>query len=944
MLPDLPTDPAELRELLFIERTRREQAETEVARLRLENRIPELNPNPVLRVNAEGELLFANAAASQLAQELQTSGPSRVRPQLVHAATQALLTGEMAQHEVEADGRYFQLSTVPVGEDGCALLYLTDVTARRQAEQEIREQREFYEAILAHLPAVVTVLDADQRYRYLNPYAQPDPAKRQSHLGNTFFDRCALLGLPQALAVRRHRLFERAVSTREVVSWEERWPGVGGAPTVYWLCYYQPVFGDDGALRTMMGYCLDISTRRQAEARTRVSEAAVQVQQAFTALVLDLNPNLIWVRDTEGNTLFENAEMRVLRAHLSELAGTETMEAAMDKEEIKASAAADQEVLRTGKPLMLQTSVKLATGEVRWYQTVRCPLVLANGIAQVLGVSTDITALKAAQHAAEAAAMARENFLANMSHEIRTPLNGVLGMTSLLAKTGLNEQQLNYTAVIQHSGRHLLNVVNDVLDMAKITSGRLDLEQVAFNLCDSMGQAAEPLVMQAQEKGIRVVGILLRDSCPHPWVVGDSYRLNQILINLLSNAIKFTPAGGTVAVGGYFVSETEDTLTTEFRVTDTGIGIAPDKLESIFQEFTQAYADTTRQFGGTGLGLSISRALVNQMGGQLTVQSVPGKGSSFSFITTLPKASVEDQQAAQVPLATMQEAAVRGCRVLLVEDNPVNREVAQLLLEGHGVLVDEAASGIEALELFEQRRYDAILMDIQMPGMNGLEATARIRSHADATRAATPILALTANAFRADAEKYAAAGMNDTLPKPFDETELLSKLASLIGGVELPRTEIAPPLNATPPRKSPRKPRQAASKREKLASSANSKATSLFDLTLLAQTAHGSITFINRVLASFHANTPASVAALRSARARADWPAVAAVAHKLRPSLRLLGAGSLVPWLRTVESQTSTDEARQAAAEALAVGLDELLQVLPQEIQEIHSQPTLLPQ
>jgi signal transduction histidine kinase len=188
--------------------------------------------------------------------------------------------------------------------------------------------------------------------------------------------------------------------------------------------------------------------------------------------------------------------------------------------------------------------------------------------------------------------MARENFLANMSHEIRTPLNGVLGMTSLLAKTGLNEQQLNYTAVIQHSGRHLLNVVNDVLDMAKITSGRLELEQVAFNLCDSMGQAAEPLVMQAQEKGIRVVGILLRDSCPHPWVIGDSYRLNQILINLLSNAIKFTPAGGTVAVGGYFVSETENTLTTEFRVTDTGIGIAPDKLESIFQEFTQAYADT----------------------------------------------------------------------------------------------------------------------------------------------------------------------------------------------------------------------------------------------------------------------------------------------------------------------------------------------------------------
>ena len=443
-----------------------------------------------------------------------------------------------------------------------------------------------------------------------------------------------------------------------------------------------------------------------------------------------------------------------------------------------------------------------------WLQTVRCPLVLADGTVQVLGVSTDITNLKAAQHAAEAAATARENFLANMSHEIRTPLNGVLGMTSLLAKTGLNEQQRNYTAVIQHSGQHLLNVVNDVLDMAKITSGKLELDQTAFNLCDSMGNAAQPLMLQAEEKGIRLVGTRLSDSCPHPWVLGDSYRLNQVLINLLSNAIKFTPAGGTVTVGGHFVSETEDTLTTEFRVSDTGIGIAPDKLESIFQEFTQAYADTTRQFGGTGLGLSISRALVAQMGGRLKVDSEPGKGSSFAFITTLPKASAEARQAALAPVVPMQQAAVRGARVLLVEDNAVNREVAQLLLEGHGVLVHEAGSGIEALELFEQNRYDVVLMDIQMPGMNGLDATARIRAYADPVRAATPILALTANAFRADAEKYAAAGMNDTLPKPFDEAELLSKLASLIAGVQGPLVDVASvtPVAAPPCRN--RQPKQ----------------------------------------------------------------------------------------------------------------------------------------
>ncbi|MFC7667284.1 histidine kinase dimerization/phospho-acceptor domain-containing protein [Hymenobacter humi] len=223
-----------------------------------------------------------------------------------------------------------------------------------------------------------------------------------------------------------------------------------------------------------MCYGLEITTQRQAEARSRESEEQVLAQQTFTNLVLDLNPNLIWVRDAQGNTVFENARMKAARANIQEQAGTATMEAALHVEELKAAALADQEVLATGQQITSITSVKLKNGEERWYQTVRCPLVLAGGQTQVLGVSTDITALKAAQQEAEASASARENFLANMSHEIRTPLNGVLGMTSLLAKTGLNDQQRNYTAVIQHSGRHLLNVVNDVLDMAKITSGKLE--------------------------------------------------------------------------------------------------------------------------------------------------------------------------------------------------------------------------------------------------------------------------------------------------------------------------------------------------------------------------------------------------------------------------------------------------------------------------------------
>ena len=930
MTSPLPTDPAELRALLLAERARREQAEAEVARLHSLGRIPNLNPNPVLRVNAAGQLLYANAAASALAHELETTGPSRTRPVLVQAATHALRSGEVAHGEIVAGGVHYLLFTVPVVEDGYAMLYLTDVTAQRQPEQAAQAMREFYETILNHLPAVVTVLDPDQRYLYINPYADDSPTERQARLGTTFAERCAAKGLPSALAVRRRRLFDRALSSREVVSWEEQWPGAEGEEIRYWQCYYQPTFGADGGLRWMLCYGLDISTRRQAEARSRQSELEVKAQQAFTTQVLDLNPSAIYVRDTQHGLVFENQAMLALTALIR--ARREGPGPAVGPAEMAAYAAVDEQVRRGNRPVQSEDRLTLGDGEVRWYQTVKCPLPTPGGEVHVLGVSTDITALKQAQHAAEAAATARENFLANMSHEIRTPLNGVLGMTSLLAKTDLSDQQRNYTAVIQHSGRHLLNVVNDVLDMAKITSGNLEMEQSAFNICDAMGAAVQPLMLQAQEKGIRVVGTLLRDSCPLPWVMGDSYRLNQILINLLSNAIKFTPAGGTVAVGGYFVSETENTLTTEFRVTDTGIGIAADKLESIFKAFTQAYADTTRQFGGTGLGLSISRALVAQMGGQLVVQSRSGQGSSFSFVITLPKASPEARQQAMAPVAPVQETAVRGCRVLLVEDNPVNREVAQLLLEGHGVVVDEAASGLEALELFEENRYHAVLMDIQMPGMNGLEATARIRAHADPLRAATPILALTANAFRADAEKYAAAGMNDTLPKPFDESELLSKLASLIAGIDVPRLDPKPQpapaavVATAPPAATPSAALELPPIPVAPAPSA------LFDLSLLHQTAHGSTVFMNRILASFHTNTPGSVEELRTAWVGADWAAAATIAHKLRPSLRLLGAAQLAPWLETLEAQESTDAKRYEATAGLAAGLEELLAVLPTEI------------
>ncbi|MBC6608079.1 response regulator [Hymenobacter sp. BT188] len=524
--------------------------------------------------------------------------------------------------------------------------------------------------------------------------------------------------------------------------------------------------------------------------------------------------------------------------------------------------------------------------------------------ALMLGYGLDITErlaaereMKKAKEVAEAAARARENFLANMSHEIRTPLNGVLGYANLLAKSSLQPQQKEFVQVIRSSGQHLLGVLNDVLDMAKITSGKMEFEQVAFNLCDSMGQAVQPLALQATQKGLGFYGQPLRMTCPVPWVIGDPHRLNQILINLTANAVKFTDKG-SVSVGGFLKSETDTHLTVEFRVTDTGIGIPANKLAHIFEDFNQAYADTTRRFGGTGLGLSISRALVEQLGGTLTVESEEGRGSTFAFSLTLPRATPSKVvEAVSAPESTSN--SLRAKRVLLVEDNEINRDVARLFLEGWDMVVDEAVNGLVALTMFEEQHYDIILMDIQMPGMNGMETTAIIRQHADKRKAAVPVLALTANAFQADNERYLAAGMNDCLAKPFDESALEAKLTAL--------------LAAAPP-----KP---------------------YDLSQLRASAQGREAFVVKIIRSFLTNIPDSLQGLKEAAAASQWPRIAEIVHHIKPNLAALGITAAEPMVARLEecrhllgaSPAEASEVHATVVELVTL-VEQVLEALPEEL------------
>jgi PAS domain S-box-containing protein len=634
-------------------------------------------------------------------------------------------------------------------------------------------------------------VDAQGRYTYLSE-------KVEGALGFTPAD---LIGtspfaiMPPAEAERIKKIFEAAVASKAAFTDVENinYHKDGSERNI--LTNGVPILSEEGELIGYRGTDKDITARKQAETELMTHRDHLEaLVHERTAALESANRHLLenhfamesvgigitWIDLASGRHLYANRFAAELLGYTVE----EMLQLTVPGIDPNFTVAAYQQIrdeVRQKGHLQFESVQRRKDGElipvgIGLYFHAGSEAEAAKLILFVTDIKRrkDIEAeLLQAKQSAETANTAKSVFLANMSHEIRTPMNGILGMAHLLRRSGINERQSGQLDKIESSGRHLLGIINDILDLSKIEAGKLLLDPHDFAVADMIRDIEAIVGDPIAAKGLH---LSIDVSQLPPVLHGDRTRLSQILINYLGNAIKFTERG-RITLLGCLLEENSHSHLLRFSVTDTGHGISHENQLRLFNAFEQADSSTTRKFGGTGLGLTINRKLAQLMGGSVGVDSTPGQGSTF-FMTARLKKSILPREESVQPSTISPEARLKrdhlGTPILLVEDEPINREVAQMILEDCGLVVDVAENGLHALEMAKRNPYAAILMDMQMPVMDGVAATRAIRALSGKEK--IPILALTANAFAEDREKCIQAGMNDFLTKPVDPNLLLERL------------------------------------------------------------------------------------------------------------------------------------------------------------------------
>lgn len=695
-----------------------------------------------------------------------------------------------------------------------------------------------------------------------------------------------------------------------------------------------------------------VNLKKTERERIELQNQLVSTQQHLQAVVSN-SPIILFALDQKANfTLFEGKELFELGIEKESFVGMNLKQT-------------------TGLPITVESYQRALAGEEItciteihekyfeiFYTPTRDTQQQVNG---VIGVASDVTAhkkaeeeLKMAKQLAEETARIKEQFLANMSHEIRTPMNGIIGLTRILLESTLSDEQSRYLQSIKICSENLLVIINDILDFSKIEAGKMNFENVPFRLDEIAQHTLELFHTKAAEKSLELINEM--DSCVPAQLSGDPTRLNQILNNLVSNAIKFTDSG-SVTLRIRCGERTENKVNLEFEVIDTGIGIPENSLHSIFESFTQASSDTTRKFGGTGLGLTIVKKMIELQGGSIGVRSTYGQGTTFYF--HLPFEITSDAQLVAETDQDIHEFNTTHLHILIAEDNLINQMIVRKLFKDWETPTEIVENGKLAFDYLQTNPVDIILMDIQMPEMDGYTAARKIREELPEPLRSVPILAMTAHATPGEKQKCFDAGMNDYISKPFEPQELKKKIISITKGKDSSLKQDSPVNTIGEAIPVPQamdytfNDLNADSSEERIPPGADPATPNLFienpplskpsepsgpwkiNLSYLKQIADGNAEFVIEMIEMFLNKTPQALEEMQACFEKQNWEELRQIAHRIKPSFGYIGLPDTQKALgeieRLSEQHAAPEQVNQLMNEVQAVSKSAFAQ-LSQEL------------
>ncbi len=747
--------------------------------------------------------------------------------------------------------------------------FMMDITERKTAEEKIEEQKRFYEQILNNIPSDIAVFDTSHRYLFLNPMAVKDDEIRHWMIGKKDEDYVIKRNKPASIAEERRKLFNGILQTKELKSWEEEMTQQDGS-SKFLLRNMYPVQAPDGSIEMVIGYGIDITNIKKIQRQIEESEKRYRD-------VIDNSLALIVTHDMQGKFMSVNPMMKKVYGYdEEEMIGHSLTDFLPEKDRTFFETDYLNEIT-VQKNYSGTFKVVHKNGSIVYTLFNNFLKEEAGREPYVIGFAVDITErvkaekeLKLAKKITEELANSKQNFLANMSHEIRTPMNAIMGMAGQLNKTRLDKDQSFYLDIILSASDNLLVIINDILDLSKIEAGKLSLEKIGFAPREIIDRSMQVMKHKAEENGLAFTNSFC-DSKLVPVLLGDPFRLNQVLLNLISNAIKFTEKG-CVDISCTVIEDTISQQKVQVCVKDTGIGMDDGFAQKLFQKFSQEDDSVTRKYGGTGLGMSICKELVEMMGGEIYVESEKGRGTSVTFEIIFEKGTSADLP--QKSIIKTDTNVIAGKKILIADDNKMNRMVAGAMLKNYGPVLIQAIDGVDAIEKIKAHQPDLVLMDVQMPEMDGIEATKIIRNTISKH---LPIIALTALAIKGDEQKCKDAGMSDYLSKPFEEIQLLNLVSKLLGGqAEIQKST---PVNQLPAR-------------------------ALFSLKKIEELAQGDALFVAEMIDVFIEQVQLSLVQMKQALEKGDITTVKKVAHRMKPSIDNMCIESLHKEIRELETSS----------------------------------------